>query len=203
MAKVFDINFTPVKILVQDIAFDRIRNRDKIEGKPRATKELLYVYNICDYNSSPNREGITDEQELHSRALRNANLDINFKIDKAVIEAMKAYLKIRDTSVILYIKELYISAMNSLNVVREINALNKDILDIIRASKTAEDKQLDVRISRIRDVTDNSKRLTELAQNAEKDVVRLKSLLELIKSDDEVSELAESGAAITDSMRMR
>lgn len=84
-----DIEINKTELLIS-IPFRTIIRRDTHRNKYKAFNELCYIYYIADLKSLPNLKGYT-KTETHVYALEKSGLDINWKPDKVVLDAIELY----------------------------------------------------------------------------------------------------------------
>lgn len=75
-------------------AFKVLYERDKSKDKEKATNDLAYVYFMVDYRS-PYRRSLTGD-ELKVALGQSLYKDDNFKPDKDIVAAMKAYEELQE-----------------------------------------------------------------------------------------------------------
>lgn len=192
----FDNN--KVELYLQDKAFIELRVRDRNASKSKFYKEMMYIYNVCDYNAQPAREGY-NESDTHKYAIDAAGLEPTYVPDEAVKKAIITYFKIRDTAPIKYLKELLKSMKTSLDIVTELNSLNMTMLKEIK--ELPNDKEnLERKVNLINTLVKNQDILFTLSSKAEEQTSILESLNDRIKIEEEKQEKSLGGDEVTSSM---
>ena len=74
--------------------FKKIWKKDKTKIKEKATREISYIYFMCDYGSPYAVYPIDKKREVIAMDFMK---DLKWKEDKDIIEAMEAYLKFQET----------------------------------------------------------------------------------------------------------
>jgi hypothetical protein len=187
-----------VDLYVQDRTFIELRIRDKSSTKIKFYKEMMYVYNVCDYNAQPSREGF-NEIDTHRYSVEASGLDSTYIPDELVKKAIHRYFQLRDTVSIKYIKELLKSMKTSLDIVTELNKLNIDMLKEVK--ELPNDKEnLPDKINLINTLVKNQDILFTLSSKAEEQTATLETLNDRIKVEEEKQEKSLGGDDVTDSM---
>lgn len=70
--------------------FKNIYDSDNTPDKSYANSIFRYIYEICDYRSYSNRQGLS-KNKAHSHALNLANLDDKFSVNKEIKSAIDLY----------------------------------------------------------------------------------------------------------------
>tara|TARA_R110000765_G_scaffold418160_1_gene521408 strand:- start:160 stop:699 length:540 start_codon:yes stop_codon:yes gene_type:complete len=81
--------------------FSKLVSRDKSKGKERSTKELAYVYFLCDHNSA---FAVYDEERRPSEVKLSVFGESKWSPDKAVMAACDTYKKLKETSAVRLLK---------------------------------------------------------------------------------------------------
>ena len=101
----FDIADHKVVINPDSVAippFIDLWNRDKTKGKLKATKELSYVYFICDFKSP---YSIYDEIERPAKVKEDFIKEPDWKPDALIKDAMVKYNEFQDTYTMKFLKK--------------------------------------------------------------------------------------------------
>ena len=201
--KILEFEDNKVQLYVNDPAFLELKKRDSTPTKSRFYKEMMYIYQVVDYNSRANREGY-DELHAHEYAIDAAGLTKPFVLDNLLKNAIVAYFEIRDTAPIKYIKALHHSMNNGTNIVKQLNKINDKLLSVVE-SKDIMNSEVDEKTLReaaitISEIAKNQKLLFDLASEAQDQIVKLERLYERLKVEEEKEEKGMGGDSITESM---
>lgn len=85
--------------------FSQIWKRDRSKNKEKALSELGYIYFFCDPRSD--YQYITSEQQRQKEIIEGQGMDLKWKPDKLVEEAMAFYCKFKSTSAYLLEDTMY------------------------------------------------------------------------------------------------
>jgi len=111
MNNLFNISSTgKIEFNVQTLAippFKDIWDRDKSKTKERATKELYYVFYMCDFKSPYNAY---NEAEKESVIKEDFIKDIKWQPDEVIINAVKKYKELQETIHTRFLKKAMIGA---------------------------------------------------------------------------------------------
>lgn len=100
--RIFELNDRSISLARDEILlieeFKRLYKRDRgIQGdaqgrkKRRAFQEFHYIYLMCDYDSYPNRNGLS-ESAAHKYSLIEVGFEEGYAPDDVVLNAMKRYI---------------------------------------------------------------------------------------------------------------
>ncbi len=157
--------------------------------KVRAFQEFNYIYSICDYNSYPNKNGLSEE-EAHYWAVDNAGLPPDWKPDQVVFEAMQAYSRLVDTPSRELSRELLISIRNTYKIVRKVRE---------KVDEKLEHDELDN--SDIDELISYQNKLMAIADKVPSMVNSLKNVIEMIDKEEDINkEYVRGGNEIDESM---
>jgi len=81
--------------------FSKLVNRDKSKGKDKSTKELAYVYFVCDHNSP---FAVYDEDRRPSEVKLSVFGESKWAPDETVKAACLKYRKLKETSAVRLLK---------------------------------------------------------------------------------------------------
>ena len=97
MASLFDLRDGHVVLNAESLAipiFNKVWKRDRSKVKDKATKEISYIFFMCDFNSPYMAYPNTKRREV---VLNDFMKDKDWKEDKEIEEAMKKYLEFQET----------------------------------------------------------------------------------------------------------
>lgn len=94
------ITINPKVLIVPE--FLHIWDRDKSQKKSKATKELIYVYLMADFDSEYNAYGLSKEIQIGIDVFENKN----YKPDPLVRKAIDKYENLQNTSSMRYLRAI-------------------------------------------------------------------------------------------------
>ena len=157
--------------------------------KLRAFQEFNYIYQVLDYNSFPNKRGLTEE-DAHLWAINNAGLPNDWIADPIVLKAMEKYEELIQSPSRDLCRELLITLNNSYRIVRKI----RDMIDLKLKSNEITNEDLDILIS-------YQNKLLAIADKLPNTITTLKEVEKLIEyEEDNSKQIARGGDEVLDSM---
>ena len=169
--------------------------------KEEAYKMLTYVVNIAHYGSPSNIIGLTGK-ERRLDVCRNLGLPLTFTESNNIKLAILEYNKNYNKGVFGLFKELNNSYEMTRESVEIINDSLKDLVKDIKLQQKSKTASPDVVLQKIKDVNGAISQVRELTTGLSKDIEQLRSLEELMLSEEAIQIELYGGGFIPESAKV-
>ena len=157
-------------------------------------KEFIYIYHLCDYESYPNQNGLSDK-DAHIWAMQNATIHGNWKPDDVVKDAMVRYMEISKSPARELSKEILATLTLSTKLTKRLREHIENSLVKLDTGTTEEKNSIDLNqlVTNLNTVIDISNRLPKQIEN-------MKAVKKLIADEEGQVEVIRGGGEVHDSM---
>ena len=169
--------------------------------KEEAYKMLTYVVNIAHYGSPSNIIGLTGK-ERRLDVCRNLGLPLTFKESNKIKIAIAKYNEHYNKGVFGLFKELNISYEMTRSSIEILNMSLKDLVKDIRNQQRAKTASPDVMLGKIKDINSAISQVRELTTSLSKDVEQLRSIEDLMLSEEAVQIELYGGGYVPESAKV-
>ena len=188
---------TPEILLIPE--FKRILDKDSSSKKELAFKEFNYIYQIADYKSYCNRNGLNGD-DAYNYAVNTAQLPNGYIINKDVELAIDRY-RLEQENIIIKLNNEILKSFNSSYATLQI--INELIIYLIEQTKKVKAEHPED-IKRIDELTSqiirNQEKLMGISKEIPKQIETHKNYEVLLKKEEEKIKLAWGGGKIIGSM---
>jgi hypothetical protein len=154
------------------------------KGKYEIEQYFIFIYHYCDYTSPYSGE---EDVTRFSKAVFEADLDMDFKMDELVKNAVNKYLSIRDTPTIKSLKGANKSLMFSSDVIEStLKRLNRNLisLDKIDIDSIVDAEAMDLYNQKYKSLKDDLNYILTLVPKVEEAIKTVNKLTDNAIKDD-------------------